>query len=306
MEIGMTILTTLTAPAQVAKQDAWMSCILASLIGLFVTFLAVKLSLLYPNQSMIEYSQAILGRWLGKIVVLPYFVMWLSVLPIILRQSAEFVHLVLFNRTPLVVLVVLMLILVVYNTYLGGIESIARCSEIFGPLVFVAVAGTLFLSLFHAHVINLLPVYADSGSFAIIKAAAQPASFLGESIMLTMLTWLTREPRWTLAPALWGVGLAAFLVTSAMGLTLATFGPAITANFPFPYFGPLHLRYGVHTEYRRLRRDDLDLEHLHQIVSLPVHLLLWHLAVVGAKTLAPPNLGDCAHEPRGGHVPPEF
>ncbi len=69
MEMGMTLLLTLPGAIADTKQDTWISMILASMFAITTTFIATKLSLLYPDLTFIEYSQRILGKWLGKIIV---------------------------------------------------------------------------------------------------------------------------------------------------------------------------------------------------------------------------------------------
>ena len=87
LEIGMVLLLTQSPAIEEAKQDAWISFVFAGLAGIGITFAAGKLSLLYPNQTFIQYSQSILGKWLGRIIVIPYFIHWLSVIGVIFRQS---------------------------------------------------------------------------------------------------------------------------------------------------------------------------------------------------------------------------
>ncbi|WP_217582086.1 GerAB/ArcD/ProY family transporter, partial [Lysinibacillus sp. GbtcB16] len=120
MEFGMTALFTVSNPVFLAKQDAWLSMIFASLVSLCTTFVAVKLSLLYPEQTFIQFSQSILGKWLGIIILIPYFFMWISVTGIILREYADFVFLALFSSTPLWVIILIMLGAVLYVTCSGG------------------------------------------------------------------------------------------------------------------------------------------------------------------------------------------
>jgi spore germination protein KB len=48
-EFGMTLLLTQSPAIAAAKQDAWMSLTVAGLAGVGITFVAGKLSLLYPN-----------------------------------------------------------------------------------------------------------------------------------------------------------------------------------------------------------------------------------------------------------------
>ncbi|MFB5192380.1 GerAB/ArcD/ProY family transporter [Alicyclobacillus fastidiosus] len=235
MEIGMTVLLSMSPSIGDAKQDAWISMLIATSAVLLIVFIATKLSLLYPNQTLIQFSQIILGKWLGKIIVIPFFVMWYTVTGIILRQSSDFLHLALFRRTPLWAIILLALILMVYATYLGGIEGIGRCSEFLGPVIIIALTVVLVLSVKNMHWTRILPVYHDSGGAAILKGAISPFSFLGESVMITMLVGFMSKPQEALSRAMWGVGLACvFLIGTTLGVIL-TFG-SLAAKMWYPFF----------------------------------------------------------------------
>lgn len=233
---GSGMLFTLSPVIAEVKQDAWISVALAGIIGLCIVFLAVKVSLLYPGQTIVQYSQEILGKWLGKIIIVPYFVMWYSLDGMILRDSSDFVYLALFNKTPLFVVLLTLLLLAVYVIYTGGIEGIARCSEIMGPLIVLMVLGCCVLSLNHLDWHQLTPVYADSGAKAILKGALPPASFYSDMIMLTMVFCFLSDSRQVLSRALWGMAVASSLILVATAMVIMTFGPALSSRMWVPFF----------------------------------------------------------------------
>ena len=54
--------------AKYAGNDLWLSPILASLIGYVTVYIAYQLHKLYPNQTVIQFSEQIIGRFAGKIL----------------------------------------------------------------------------------------------------------------------------------------------------------------------------------------------------------------------------------------------
>lgn len=66
--VGDSILYVPSLTAAEAKQDAWISGIIGWGEGLLLTLLYSAVSKRYPNQTIIQYSELILGRWLGKVV----------------------------------------------------------------------------------------------------------------------------------------------------------------------------------------------------------------------------------------------
>lgn len=236
-EIGLAMLFTMSPAIAEAKQDAWISILLSGIIALSVVFLAAKISLLYPDQTFIQYSQTILGKWLGKIIILPYFVMWYSVDGMILRNSSDFLYLALFDKTPLSVLLITLLILAAYVIYTGGIEGIARCSEIVGPIIVLMVLGTFLLSLNHLDWHQLTPVYADSGLKSILKGALPTAAFYGDTIIFTMVFCFLSDSRQVLPRAIWGMAVTSLFVFVGVTMTIMTFGPLLSSRMWFPFYG---------------------------------------------------------------------
>ncbi|ULL14599.1 hypothetical protein DVH26_09135 [Paenibacillus sp. H1-7] len=236
MEFGMTAIFTVSPAIFLAKQDAWISIILATLICIFTTVVAVKLSLLYPEQTFIQYSQSILGKWLGTIILVPYFLMWLSVTGVILREFADFVFITLFSSTPLWIVILIMLGAVVYVTCTGGLRSISRCSEIIGP---VSTAGCFFIIVFSVKDwdwLRLLPVYSNTGWLPIVKGSLAPASFLAESFMVVMLIAFMPKPERALTSTLWGIAAASVAFLAMTLIVIMVFGPNLPAKFIYPLY----------------------------------------------------------------------
>ncbi|MDR4395510.1 GerAB/ArcD/ProY family transporter, partial [Bacillus paranthracis] len=73
------------------KRDAWVSILIAGGIEVALTLFATTLVSPYPKQTLIEFSQTILGKLLGKLLLIPYFfgcymIIWISV-----REFVEFI-----------------------------------------------------------------------------------------------------------------------------------------------------------------------------------------------------------------------
>src|SRR5690349_9499426 len=119
MDLGMTLMMTLTSGFQAAKQDTWMSILAAGCVALLIAILSTKLTLLYPGLTLIQFSQTILGTWLGKIVYVIYFVQWYTIIPIVLRQFCDVIQMMLLPSTPKIVIISIMVMVVIYATCSG-------------------------------------------------------------------------------------------------------------------------------------------------------------------------------------------
>jgi spore germination protein KB len=90
--------------AKHAKQDLWLSPIWACLIGFLALFLAYKLNKIYPKETMIEYSELILGKFLGKFLGALFLFFYLHITGIIVREYGEFVSGTFLHHTPMIVI----------------------------------------------------------------------------------------------------------------------------------------------------------------------------------------------------------
>lgn len=236
MDVGMTLIMTLTPSLQAAKQDVWIAIMVAGCITLLVTLITTKTALLYPGQNLVEFSQTILGKWLGKAVVIIYFVQWYTILPIVLRQFTDVIHTMILPATPKTAVMFIMIALIVYVTNSAGIVSIARTTEILGPIIILMILVTLISSINNVDLRNLLPVFADSGINGIINGAIPPASYLGHSVEYLMLASFLYQPRKGTPYAYWAIITAVVIVLISMTMATVTLGPGLAPKMWYPFF----------------------------------------------------------------------
>ncbi len=83
--IGTSILIAPSMLAGVAKQDGWIASMLGIGAGLLSVFLYSALGNRYSDKTLAEYSEQILGKWLGKAVAL----LFLSFFPVSQKSSQK-------------------------------------------------------------------------------------------------------------------------------------------------------------------------------------------------------------------------
>src|SRR5690554_1046042 len=145
-EVVALIGINITPAILISKQDTWLSMLVAGGIGAALTFLVVHLSMLHPNQTLTQFSQALLGKWLGRLIVLPYLIAWYTLSAYLLRSFADFLQPILIDRTPLWIIMLLLLCLMVYLTYSTGVTGIGRFSEIMGPIIIFVLIVSFILN----------------------------------------------------------------------------------------------------------------------------------------------------------------
>ena len=81
-----------------AKHDVWLSAIIATILGIIGGYLIISLALKYPLCTIIQYSQQILGTWLGKLIGLVYISFFILIAVYATRDFAElFLHFITFT-----------------------------------------------------------------------------------------------------------------------------------------------------------------------------------------------------------------
>ncbi|PEK99845.1 endospore germination permease [Bacillus sp. AFS017336] len=158
--IATAILMLPSFTAQYAKQDLWLSPIWACLIGFLTVFIAIQLNKLYPNQTVIQFSQEIVGRFFGKIVGLLFLIFYIPTTGLITRSYGEFVVDSFLPHTPVVVITGSM-ILVCSFAIRGGIELLGRVADLFVPIFIITLILLLLLLLPDFNFNNLLPIMED-------------------------------------------------------------------------------------------------------------------------------------------------
>ncbi|MBO7743549.1 endospore germination permease [Paenibacillus sp. MWE-103] len=219
-----------------AKQDAWISILIAGASVTVLTLLLVRLSLMHRGQTLFGFSRTVLGPWFGRIVVLPYFAAWLSISVMILRYSGDFIQSVLLDKAPVWVVMLILSILMMYAAH-GGIGGIGRYNEVVGPLFFITTLVSFALNGRNLRWERVLPVYYDNGWQQIAKGAVPLTTLLGgESLLLLVLVAFMAHPR--KASLLSSIAIAGtilpFVVITV--LSLAVFGPALAARLQDPFF----------------------------------------------------------------------
>ncbi|MBW7455597.1 endospore germination permease [Paenibacillus sepulcri] len=236
VEVVIAVMLRISPSIEISNQDAWLSILVAGVLGVALTFLFVHLSLLHPNKTLTEFSQALLGKWFGRLIVLPYFITWYLLSADVLRLFTDFIHLTLLDKTPVWLIMTFMIVLMTYLTYTGGITGIGRFCEIAGPITFLTLVLSFLLNAENVEWNHLLPMYSDSGAANIINGAFAPASFFAESLMLMVILAFTHNPKKAFSRSILGVSITALMVLISTIMVLLVFGPNVAAKLRFPFF----------------------------------------------------------------------
>ncbi|MCM3569768.1 endospore germination permease [Neobacillus mesonae] len=217
--------------AKHAHQDLWLSPIWASFIGYFIVFVSYQLNKLFPNQTIIEYSQQIVGKFFGKIIGVILLLFYLHITGVIVREYGEFVSGASLFHTPMAVIIGTM-VLVCSLAVRGGIEVIGRAGEIIVPVVLLLYVIIFILLIKDLEIKNMFPIM-EKGITPSLMGSVSPQSWFSEFILISfLLPYVTDRKR----GMKWGM-ISVFSVTVLLVLTnimdLLLFGN-MTASLTYP------------------------------------------------------------------------
>lgn len=221
--IGSTAIVSLpVVAAKIAKQDAWITSFVSALPALLLIIIICELGRKFPGMTLIEYSNVILGKWMGKLIGFAYFLFFVYINSVVIRQAGELIVSQIMQKTPVIVISLVFVMLAAYATY-SGLEVISRLIELLLPWVLIFFTGVLLVGLAKADFTRILPVCGE-GCRPILYASIIASTFFGEAIVISMYLPFIKDLKKGRIMGLLAITLvSAFLLFSAL-INTAVFG----------------------------------------------------------------------------------
>lgn len=260
------------------KQDLWLALLLGALWGIPFFWLLNRLYQRFPDRSFPEVLELVLGRWLGKVILLAYFCFYLLGAALNLRMAGEFFVFAFLPMTPIIVVLGVVALLSAWSAK-AGIEVIARLSQIAFGVVLLSILLVFFMLLKEIQFERFQPIFLQSGFEANFKQmfaiVARTSEFLTIGILLPSLNRSRVLFRTVvLAQVIIGViwTLMGIAVTGTLGLA--------SSSFYFPFFSAARL---ISIADFLERVDALILASWTIGMFLRTGLILWANSVIGAR-----------------------
>lgn len=183
--IATAILSMPSFIAQSAGRDMWLSPIIASMAGFLAVFLAISLHKIYKGKTIIQISEAVVGKMAGKVLGFLFIFFYLDASGMIVRAYSEFIVTSFLFKTPQVVVISSMVLLCAFSVY-GGLEVIARAGQLLFPIFVLPIVFSSFLLLPDFQPKNILPIL-ENGWLPPIKGAIPPVGWFTEFFMIAFL-----------------------------------------------------------------------------------------------------------------------
>jgi spore germination protein KB len=183
--VATAILGVPSITAKYAKTDLWLPPIFAALIGYLTVYIAYKLHKLYPKQTVIQFSEQIIGLAPGKILGFLFLFFYIQNTGLILRGYAEFIIGSFLVRTPISVIMASMALLCAFIVR-GGIEVLGRAAELFVPVFIFPICILILLLIPDLEFKNIFPILGE-GIMPPIKGAIVPGGWFSEFFLIIFL-----------------------------------------------------------------------------------------------------------------------
>ncbi|UYY96939.1 spore germination protein [Peribacillus frigoritolerans] len=187
-QVGVGILSLPHKIAIISKQDGWISTFIAGMLIQIFIFILWGLSKRFPSFTLFDILVQLLGKGLGKIVIISYVIYYVFQGSLVLAQYSQIIENWILQRTPSWITILLMVVTVVYVAK-DGLRSIARFYVLVTPLLIVFFILITY-ALKDANFLYILPI-GQTGISTIFKGSREAAfSFIGFEIFLFLYPYV--------------------------------------------------------------------------------------------------------------------
>ncbi|WP_407305974.1 endospore germination permease [Desulfosporosinus sp. SB140] len=231
--MGTTFLPVASIVSGAGGRDGWISVLPAFALGIPYGLMVLSILSQYPSNNLLQVSEIVFGKWTGKIIGILYISITGYFGGLLLGQVGDIYERSIMPLTPIWLFYLGGILLVIYLVT-AGIEVFARFSEIILPLIVIALALNLGLSLPRIEQGELLPILSD-GIMPLFWGGIKVAPFAMEYILffggvLTFLPNSLKEIR-ELKTGIWrSVFLVGTLDMLVVLMQVLVFGPVETTR----------------------------------------------------------------------------
>jgi spore germination protein len=199
---------------------------LVTLLGIFIASLGLcfisLLGMRFPNKSIIEYSEDIIGKWLARVFSCIIILFLTVITALASREFGDIVITAILPKTPLEVTVIVMLLLAaIYSR--ADITIFAYIHHFYFPVLLFPGLIIVVLSLKNATVINLLPIWGNEHHGVALGILTMASLFQGFFVMTIVIPAMRRPEKAMIASAA-GIFMAGGLYLLIVIAAVAVFG----------------------------------------------------------------------------------
>lgn len=232
--IGVGILSFPLFAVQAANAGAPMVTLLGIVLAIIGLWLITLLGMRFSNQTIIEYSADIIGKWpafFGSLFIIGFFTILTSL------TAREFGGVVVTNvlpGTPIDVTVIVMLLLAAISAR-HQMMTFAYMHFFYTPIILFPAIIIVVLSLKNADFINLQPFLGNEPRNMLPGILTIAALFQGSFVMTMVIPSMSR-PEKALKASVWGMGVSGLLYLMIIVAVLGVYGAEEIKLFIWPTY----------------------------------------------------------------------
>lgn len=230
--LGVVVISLPKIATESAQDGALLATVLASVLSIIFAISIALLGKRFRDKIQVEYIISILGKPLGMVFGLVTIVYFILLSSVALRGFSDALKGLLLHNTPLEIIMISMLLTAVYLC-LNGIGSIAKMSELFLPIIFIALILVIGLSLSNFNYVRFRPLLTPSIPLAIKGTANIMPAFLGYEIIFVLIPFYKKE-RKVLTGTFIGILVPSILYVLLVSLSVGVFGIKPTQQINYP------------------------------------------------------------------------
>lgn len=220
-------------PESFAGRNAWISTILAALVGFVILAFMLRLQLMFPRISIFKIAELSLGVIPGKLLngIFLYVVFVVTILS--LGDLITMLRM-LFPYAPLFSLRTIIILTAAYCLY-KGVTNVARLAEVTIAFIILFVTLSFLVPANLVELSNLRPVLSDWRTMvgAIIYGVNWPYAQI--AVLVLLLPMVTDLEKGYFKAVTWFI-IASVMLTVRTLLVLAVLGPEMTLVNAFPLY----------------------------------------------------------------------
>lgn len=230
-QIATGILSLPRALSAEAGQHAWIAVILGAVIPLLSIYLIVSLYQGFSEPDFINVSRILFGKILGSFLVASFILYIIFFQSIVIRLFAEITKIFLLPKTPLAVIIFLIL-LPVYYAASKGAKTVARLNEILFWILLIDLLVLLFLVPYGDYTL-LMPLN-EVDFMGVARATRQSFySYAGIEVFLIIYVMVNKKEE-IMKAAIIGQSIVVMLYLLVVIVSLLVFGPESMRHIMWP------------------------------------------------------------------------
>lgn len=215
-----------------SRQDAWLAILGAWFLDVIVAIILTYMGLRFPGENFVQYSQSILGSYLGKIIGIMFPLYFLLVSSNIMRALALLLSNAFIPSMPVSIPVGVGYLVIGYGVK-RGIESMARVSEILGPLYFLSFI-VLFILLSPVIKIDQLRPQLYNGLYPALTGTPFLFTYFGVCLIMGMYIPICNRPEKAFLGKFTAITMGMLVILMMVITSIGIFGVEQTANMVNP------------------------------------------------------------------------